>query len=120
MDWAMEGLLVALVVLLVGGFVKAARHRGGCGTAIRYFAPLEARELLENLAVEDDNPLLRAVVHLLHRKRLELADRAGADGLPADEAKGLAMASAGVEDAADELLELVEKARAARRGEVEE
>jgi hypothetical protein len=77
---------------------------------------MEERELLEALSVEDDEPLLRAVMHVLHRENLKLAGLAGTQTLPAAEAKGLAMASCAVEDACDELLRLVEVARARKRG----
>ena len=81
------------------------------------FGPMDERELVECLAVGDDDPLLRAVVHVLHRESLKLADRAGATGLGAAEAKGLAMSACAVEDSCDELLRIVEVARRRRAGE---
>lgn len=81
------------------------------------FKPLgDGNQLREALAVADDNLLLCALVHVLHRKALELSQQAGAPAMPADQAKGFAMASSAVEDAADELLELVDEANKAMRG----
>lgn len=87
---------------------------------IRYFQPMQDREMMEALAVEDEEPLLRAVVHMLHGNSLRLAEQAGLPSVRADVAKGLAMASSAVEDACDELLETVEKARRKRAGMKEE
>jgi hypothetical protein len=81
------------------------------------FRPLaDGNELREALSVGDDNLLLRALVHVLHRKALELSEQAGMPALPTDQAKGLAMSAGAVEDAADELLQMVDEARKAMRG----
>jgi len=89
-------------------------------SVVRYFEPMEARELMESLAVEDDDPLLRAVVHVLHKNSLELGAQSGALELDAAASKGLAMSACAVEDACDELLRLVERARAVRSGQERE
>lgn len=107
------GLLVLIMIVQIAGwdYRRRARKR-----VVRYFEPLPDRELREVLAVEDDEPLLRAVVHVLHSHGLRLAEQAGAVGLAAEESKGLAMASVAVEDACDDLLEQVERARKLRAG----
>ena len=67
----------------------------------------------------DDDPLLRAVVFVLHRESLTLGELAGGVERPAEQAKGLAMSARAVEDACEELLRLVEAARRVRSGEEE-
>ena len=84
---------------------------------VRFFEPMEERELLEALGVADDEPLLRAVVHVLHGQSLVMAEQAGTAGLPSEQAKGFAMASVAVEDACDEILRLAEEGRRKRRGQ---
>ncbi len=96
-------------------FGKMMKRRG-LPSIEDWFGPMDERELVECLAVGDDEPLLRAVVHVLHRESLKLSGSAGGTDLPAEQAKGLAMSACAVEDACDELLRLVEVARRRVRG----
>lgn len=107
------------MILIAAGVVCAfawryARSRPGRRGA-RVFEPMSREELMEVLAVADEEPWLRAVVHVLHKNALELATQAGVAELPAAEAKGLAMAASAVEDVSDELMALVDLARQRRR-----
>lgn len=103
------------------GLLKRRRIRNKWREVEERFKPLaDGEKLREALAVDDENLLLRGLVHVLHHKSLELLEQSGVPEHPAEVAKGFAMASCAVEDAADELLQLVDEARKVRHGKVPE
>lgn len=79
------------------------------------FDPLARDELLTAFAVGDDEPLLQAVIHVVHAMEIERGDDAGGSGLPAEQAKGYAMAASALKDAQTEILDWVDQANRAKR-----
>ena len=81
------------------------------------FSALKRDELLSAFAVGDDEPLLQAVIHVLHANEIECGDSAGGAGVSAEVAKGHAMAAAALKNAQEDLLEWVDEANKAKRNE---
>jgi len=80
------------------------------------YGAMEADELLEILAVPEDEPWLRAVYHIFHKNSLIQAEMAGSYEMDAPRSKGHAMAAVAIEDSCDELLRTTERALQARAG----
>lgn len=81
------------------------------------FEPMRQDELQTAFAVADDEPLLEAVIHVLHAMEIERADDAAASGLPAEISKGYSMAQGALKDAQEEILRWVDEANRTKRGE---
>lgn len=84
------------------------------------FDPLTRDELLTAFAVGDDDPLLMAIIHVVHAMEIERGDNAGSSALPPEQAKGYAMAAAALKDAQEEILGWVDQANKAKRNAQDE
>lgn len=81
------------------------------------FSPLKADELLTAFAVGDDEPLLEAIVHVVHAMEIERGDNASIVDLDPATAKAYAVASGALKDAQEEILDWVDRANKAKRNE---
>jgi hypothetical protein len=114
MSWIKAAMLTGAVLERMSGRRRRAR------SVEAQMSPLETKEILDGLAVEEDDPTYKAVRHVIHARSLQLAGLAGAPGMAAEESKALAMSAACVEDVNDEIEDIAKRALAARRGAAQE